>query len=254
MAGKSASPQEIERVRQALGLDDPIWQQYGRFLKQLVIEQSLGTSFANRQEVNDIVAAAAPVTASLVFGGVILWMTGRAPDRDPVRAAARDRSLDRVAMGFVLVGISAHPVWIGLLLSYFFGYRLGWTPIQGYCEVFTPPPVRPLRGPVAVGLPPDPALDHARAAVHGALRAHDPLDMMETMSEDYIRTARAKGVPRAHASSALARAAQRDAADRDDARPRPRDPARRRDLDRDVFGLPGPRALAVQRCAGSTSR
>ena len=56
-----------------------------------------------------------------------------------ILSALRPRSLlDRGAMIFVLIGISAHPVWIGLILSYFFGYKLGWTPITGYCDVINP--------------------------------------------------------------------------------------------------------------------
>jgi peptide/nickel transport system permease protein len=196
MAGKSASPQEVERVREALGLDDPIYQQYGRFLKQLVIEQSLGTSYANRQEVNDIVAAAAPVTASLVFGGMVLWMLVALPIG--VYSALRPRSaLDRTAMVGVLIGISAHPVWIGLLLSYFFGYKLGWTPIQGYCEVFTPPPGDTgCSGFVLWQWAYHLILPWITIAVLYAafyvrmIRSNT----METLSEDYVRTARAKGV------------------------------------------------------------
>src|SRR5207237_735060 len=54
-------------------------------------------------------------------------------------SALRPRSLlDRIAMIFVLIGISAHPVWIGLIFAYLFGYKLGWTPITGYCNAVTP--------------------------------------------------------------------------------------------------------------------
>src|SRR3954454_6241603 len=73
-AGKGASPDEIERVRHFLGLDKPVWYQYGLFLKRLLFESSLGRSFATRISINEIIRNAAPVTAGLVIGGAILWM------------------------------------------------------------------------------------------------------------------------------------------------------------------------------------
>jgi peptide/nickel transport system permease protein len=196
MAGKSASPQEVERVRQALHLDDPIYQQYGRFLKKLVVDHSLGTSYANRQEVNDIVSAAAPVTASLVFGGMVLWLLIAFPIG--VYSALRPRSkTDRAAMVGVLIGISAHPVWIGLLLSYFFGYKWQVTPIQGYCEVFTPPAGQSQCAGFALWewayhlILPWITIAVLYAAFYVRMIRSNT---METLNEDYVRTARAKGV------------------------------------------------------------
>ena len=196
MAGKSASPAEVERVRKALGLDDPIYIQYANFLKKLVIEGSLGTSYANRQEVNDIVKSAAPVTASLVFGGMIVWLLIAFPVG--VYSALRPRSkTDRAAMVGVLIGISAHPVWIGLLLSYFFGYRWQVTPIQGYCEVFSPPPGQSQ----CAGFPIWQWAYHlilpwiTIAVLYAAFYVRMiRSNTMETLNEDYVRTARAKGV------------------------------------------------------------
>src|SRR4051812_11746105 len=66
-AGKSARSAQGEQVAKSLTLDKPVWEQYGLWVKQLVIHGSLGRSFVNRQDVNDIVFSAAPVTASLVF-------------------------------------------------------------------------------------------------------------------------------------------------------------------------------------------
>ena len=85
VAGPQAPPDAVERARKFLHLDEPIWQQYLRFLGNLAPARfdglkpeaktpSLGRSFATRQEVNHIVKAAAPVTISLVIGGAILWM------------------------------------------------------------------------------------------------------------------------------------------------------------------------------------
>ena len=73
-AGKLASPEQVKQVAKYLHLDKPVWEQYVLWLKQLVVDGSLGKSFVNREPVNNIVKSAAPVTASLVFGGAVLWM------------------------------------------------------------------------------------------------------------------------------------------------------------------------------------
>src|SRR5205814_6951598 len=111
--------------------------QYSRFLDRLVVHRSLGRSFTNRQSVNHTVLQAAPVTASLVFGAAILWLLVAIPIG--ILSALRPRSLlDRITMIGVLIGISAHPVWIGLLAAYFVGYQWHLTPITGYCDFFSP--------------------------------------------------------------------------------------------------------------------
>ena len=202
VAGKAASPADIERASHFLGLDRPWYVQYGKFLYRLspvgwdggpeLKAPSLGESFANRQHVNDIVWAAAPVTASLVFGGALLWMLVALPIG--ILSALRPRSLlDRAAMIFVLVGISAHPVWIGLIFSYVFGYKLAWTPITGYCDFINP--ATECGGPwqwfYHLILPWTTFAILFAALYVRMIRAN----VMETMSEDYERTARAKGAP-----------------------------------------------------------
>ena len=209
-AGKAATPEQVKQVAEYLNLDEPVWKQYGLWMKQLVFEQSLGRSFVNRQDVNDIIIRAAPVTASLVFGGAILWLLVSIPIG--VYSALRPRSLiDRGAMIFVLIGISAHPVWIGLILSFVFGSYLGITPISGYCDLVNPAIGARVRRSGGVGLPHDPAVVHVRAALRGALRRLIRANVMETMSEDYVRTARAKGVAE-HTVHPLAHPPQQHAA------------------------------------------
>ena len=191
--GDKATGECIKAATKALGLDKPIPVQYWRFLKQLVVHQSLGTSFVQKTSVNGIIAQAAPVTASLVFGGAVLWMIiGLSVG---IFSALRPRSLlDRVAMLFVLIGVSAHPVWIGLIFSYFFGYKWHLTPIAGYAEFFSPPPGEP-GGPWQwfwhMILPWCTFALLFAALYVRMIRAN----VMETMNEDYIRTARAKGAP-----------------------------------------------------------
>jgi peptide/nickel transport system permease protein len=193
-AGQGASPQEVQKVAERLHLNDPLWKQYGLFLKALVIDQSLGESFKTREEVRDIVARAAPVTAALVFGGAIFWLTLSIPIG--ILSALRPRSLlDRSAMTFVLIGISAHPVWIGLILLYFVSYKAGITPIGNYCDFFNPAPGAECGGPVQWAyhmLLPWTTFMVLFAALYTRLvRAN----VMETMNEDFVRTARAKGAP-----------------------------------------------------------
>jgi peptide/nickel transport system permease protein len=195
VAGRGATEADIERARKFIGLDDPVPIQYLNYLKRLVFDQSLGFSFATRQDVNDIVFAAAPVTASLVFGGAILWMIVSLPVG--VFSALRPRSLfDRIAMTFVLIGVSAHPVWIGLIFAYFFGYRWGditHLPITGYAEFFSPATAEggPLEWFRHMVLPWCTFALLFSALYVRMIRAN----VMETMNEDYVRTARAKGAP-----------------------------------------------------------
>ncbi len=202
--GQRATPECIKRAAHYLGTDRPLYVQYGKFFGRLMpvagILQgsphfktpSLGRSFTNRQTVNSVVLNAAPVTASLVFGGAVFWMLIALPVG--ILSAIRPRSLlDRIAMVFVLIGISAHPVWIGLIFAYFFGFKAGLFPITGYSCFFNCG--QPQQGPVqwAYHL----VLPWATFAILFAalyvrmIRAN----VMEALGEDYVRTARAKGAP-----------------------------------------------------------
>jgi peptide/nickel transport system permease protein len=146
----------------------------------------------NRQPVRTIISKDAPVTASLVFGGAVLWLSLSIPVG--ILSALRPRSImDRITMTLVLVGISAHPVWIGLIFSYIFGYRLGLTPIAGYCNFFPGTEGAQCEGPVQWAyhliLPWCTFMILFAALYVRLIRAN----VMETMNEDYVRTARAKG-------------------------------------------------------------
>ena len=192
--GQRASPECIRNATQSLGLDKPVYIQYWKFLTKLVVHQDLGKSYFNRQSVNETVLNAAPVTASLVLGGAVLWMLIALPIG--ILSALRPRSLlDRTSMVFVLIGISAHPVWIGLILSYVVGFKLGWTPITGYCDMINPS--TSCGGPVQWAyhlILPWMTFAILFAALYARMiRAN----VMETLNEDFVRTARAKGAPEA---------------------------------------------------------
>jgi peptide/nickel transport system permease protein len=209
VAGKGATAQQKRQAIHYLGLDKPVYEQYGKFVWRLIKpvpveidgvpvfvrpKADLGKSFVQAQSVNQVIKDAAPVTASLVFGGVIVWMLIAMPVG--ILSALRPRSLlDRVAMIFVLIGISAHPVWLGLIFSYVFGYKLGWTPITGYADFFNPPPGATAGGPVQwayhLVLPWCTYAILFAALYVRMIRAN----VMEALNEDYVRTARAKGAP-----------------------------------------------------------
>jgi peptide/nickel transport system permease protein len=191
-AGRSATPADIARVRHFLHLDEPIWKQYLRFVWQLVRHGDLGRSFVNRESVRTIIGKDAPVTAALVFGGAALWLAISIPIG--ILSALRPRSvMDRITMTLVLIGISAHPVWIGLIFSYVFGYKLGLTPIAGYCNFFPGTVGAQCEGPLNWAyhliLPWCTFMILYAALYVRLIRAN----VMETFTEDYVRTARAKG-------------------------------------------------------------
>ena len=193
-AGQSATPEKVEEVKEFLGLDDPIYVQYANFLKRLVFEGSLGQSFLTRQSVNSEIMRAAPITASLVFGGMIFVLLMAIPIG--IFSALRPRSLlDRAAMMYVLIGISLPSFWIGLMLSYLVGYRLGLTPIAGYCEVFSVPEASQCGGVLDWAyhlILPWTTLALVVAATYVRFTR---AEVMETLTQDYVRTARAKGAP-----------------------------------------------------------
>jgi peptide/nickel transport system permease protein len=200
--GQRATAECISRAAHYLGTDRPLYVQYGKFFGRLMPfslrgtphlkEPSLGRSFTNRLSVNYVVGHAAPVTASLVFGGAVFWMLIALPVG--ILSALRPRSLlDRLAMVGVLIGISAHPVWIGLLFAYFFGFKLGWFPITGYCDFINPSGTcgGPVQWAYHLFLPWCTFAILFAALYVRMIRAN----VMETLNEDYVRTARAKGAP-----------------------------------------------------------
>jgi peptide/nickel transport system permease protein len=193
-AGQSATPDRVREVEKFLGLDQPVYIQYFNFLKRLVLEGSLGESFINRQSVNGEILRAAPITASLVFGGMIMVLLVAVPLG--ILSALKPRSLlDRAAMTYVLIGISLPSFWIGLVLSYVIGYRLGLTPIAGYCEVVSVPEAAVCGGVVDWAYRMILPWATLSIVVAGTYVRFVRAEVMETMNQDYVRTARAKGAP-----------------------------------------------------------
>jgi peptide/nickel transport system permease protein len=186
------SGQDDVNTRDALRLSGPIYHQYGQFVYGFVRHGELGRSYQNRRQVNEIIRKAAPVTMSVVLGGAIIWLLLAFPIG--ILSALRPRSLlDRAGMVFVLIGISAHPAWVSLLLSRFFAGETGWFPTSGYCDLISPHPAAPCGGPTQwvwhLVLP-----WFAIALLFAALYARMiRASVLETLNEDFVRTARAKG-------------------------------------------------------------
>ena len=176
-------------VRQDLNIHGPVYSEYAKFLSR-TIHGDLGRSFVNRESVTQIIGDAAPITVWLVFGGAFIWLLVAIPVG--ILSALRPRSLlDRITMTGVLIGISAHPLWIGLMLSYVFGYRLHATPIGGYCDLVHP--ATGCGGPAQWAyhmILPWITFTILFAALYvRMIRAN----VLETLDADYVQTARAKG-------------------------------------------------------------
>ena len=189
LAGKSATPQVVAAVSHRLLLDKPIWVQYGHFV-WLLLHGNLGYSFYHDQSVNSILAAAFPITLSLVLGASILWVVMGV--LSGVVSAVRSRSLaDRTFTVLALFFYSMPTFVLGLLFLLFFYYELtihglALFPGSGYTP-FTTDPFQWFRGLILPWF----TLALVSAATYTRLTRGSMLDVM---GEDYIRTARAKGL------------------------------------------------------------
>jgi peptide/nickel transport system permease protein len=189
IAGRLATPQTIALVQHRLHLDQPVATQYWHFLTGL-LHGNLGYSFYSSTQVNSLLLTRLPVTVSLAVGAAVLWLIGGV--LIGVLSAARPGSvLDRAATVFVLAGLSTPTFLLGILLIYLFFYRLHLAgvdvfPAGGYVPLTQSP-----SGWAQHLVLPWITLALVSAAVYSRLTRSSLLD---TMAEDYIRTARAKGL------------------------------------------------------------
>jgi len=188
-AGRDPSPQLIASIREQLGLDQPLWKQYVDYLGDLVLHFDFGNSFVNNAPVKDLVFDRLPNTIFLVLGAAVVWfVTGVIVGI--VSAVFRGTVWDRLLMGGALVAISAPVYWVGLVTLYLFSADIGQFQIfpgsgayQDATGFFDKAWALTLPWLVLAG---------AFAAIYARLLRSN---LLETMSEDYIRTARAKGLP-----------------------------------------------------------
>jgi peptide/nickel transport system permease protein len=189
IAGRLATAETVALVRHRLGLDQPVLVQYGHFLARLV-HGDLGYSYYNSEPVRSLISSRLPVTVSLTLGGAVLWLvTGVGIG---VLAARRPRSvLDRGATFFVLAGLSMPTFLVGLLLLYFLFFRLHLAGINAFPGGgYVPLTQNPGQWAQHLALP-WLTLTLVSAAAYSRLTRGS---MLEVLGEDYIRTARSKGL------------------------------------------------------------
>ena len=176
MLGETASRADLVQLRADLGLDRPLGEQYARFLGGLV-RGDLGRSFFYRKPVFAVIAAALPATALLAAAALAVALLIALPV-GILAAVRRNRLTDRLALVGSLVGVSMPNFWLGPMLIILFSFRLGWLPVSGR------------EGAASLVLP---ALTLG-TALSAILVRMTRASMLDVLGEDYLRTARAKGV------------------------------------------------------------
>jgi peptide/nickel transport system permease protein len=190
-AGKSPTPELLAQIRHNLGLDQPIYVQFGRYVEHFFIGDQygwpgLGYSFGGGVSVLSLVTERAPRTLLLIAGAAILWLVvGVAIGI--LSAIKRRTFIDRAAMSFALVGISSPIFWLGLMALFIFWRKLHWTGGTGYVPI-----TQDFTGFFSHMILPWACLALLYAAIYARMTRNN---LLETMGEDYIRTARAKGLP-----------------------------------------------------------
>jgi peptide/nickel transport system permease protein len=190
--GRATTPENVENARKAFGLDKPIWVQYGRFAKGLIpwpglfLNEDVYYSYSNFVPVKEEIFKRLPVTITLAVGAAVTWLIVGIPIG--IISAVRRRSvLDRAAMVFALFGVSAPVFWLAYVFLYVFWFKLEWAPSSGI-----PIGMTALEA-AATGrfILPWMVLSLTFAAFYARMVRGN---LIETMGEDYIRTARAKGL------------------------------------------------------------
>jgi len=188
-AGRQATPALIEQIRHSLGLDKPIYDQFWIYLKGLVLHFDLGYSYQNSVSVSSQILTRLPVTISLTIGAFVVWMLIGIPIG--VLSAIRPRStLDRTTMGGALLAISAPVYWLGLIVLLLFSKDIGVVHLLPGAGSYVPLTSNPEQWFLSM-LMPWFVLAAAFAAFYARMVRGN---LIEVMTEDYIRTARAKGI------------------------------------------------------------
>jgi peptide/nickel transport system permease protein len=199
--GRAAGAEQIHQAALRLGLTDPLYVQYGRFVKGVVAGTTfdtgtevvscpapcLGYSFITQNEVAPEVRDRLPVTMSLAFGAAVLWLAAGVAT-GVISALRRGSIFDRAAMSVALAGVSLPIFFTGLLSLSVFSYRLRLFPAGGTYVSLLDDPVQWAYHLVLPWV----TLAFLYAATYARLTR---AGMLETLGEDYVRTARAKGLP-----------------------------------------------------------
>ena len=189
-AGRNPSPDVVQAIRENLGLDKPWYVQYALSVRDLVLHFDFGYSYQNHVAVRDTLLDRLPATVSLAFGGAVVWLL-IGISVGIVSSVKRGTIFDRLSMGGALLAISAPAYWLGLVAIYLFSKDLGkLLPIFDGAGSYTPFTENPLAWASALVLPWIVLATSFSAVYARFLRAN----LLDVMGEDYIRTARAKGV------------------------------------------------------------
>jgi peptide/nickel transport system permease protein len=199
--GKACTPELIEANRHRLGYDEPILTQYWKFASGLFVGRvfspdspqpivcnapCLGYSFNHREQVLTLIMRAAPVTFWLAVGGFLLWISVGV-SLGIVAALHRGRWQDRTIMGVALTGYSLPSFFIGLVLIFFVILKWNWLPFPSWVSPFENP-VQFLQTMILPWI----VIAVLNAAFYMRLTRNQ---VLEVFGDDYIRTARAKGLP-----------------------------------------------------------
>ncbi len=176
IAGRSATPATVASIRAELGLDRPLAAQYLTYVKNLVTGD-MGRSYAQKAEVTRLIKSRLVPTMQLALAGILFELLIGLPT-GIMAALRRGTAVDQAVMAFAFVGVSAPQFVVGLLLIYFLSYLLPIFPLGGYGT-----PLHVVLPAITVGL-----------AGGGWYARVTRSAMIEVLRQDYVRTARAKGV------------------------------------------------------------
>jgi len=190
--GRSVTPEQIEAARVAFGLDKPLIVQYARFAKGLVplpgwfLTEDVYYSYGSFVAVKEEIYRRLPVTITLALGAAVIWLAMGIPI-GIISGVRKGSKRDRAGMVFALIGVSMPVFWLGQLLLYLFWFQLGWAPSSGL-EIGDSIWTAIAKGEFIL---PWITLAFTSAAFYARMVRGN---LIETMNEDYIRTARAKGL------------------------------------------------------------
>jgi peptide/nickel transport system permease protein len=179
IAGRSATAETVENIRHQLGLDLPFYQQYWRYLTNLA-QGDLGRSYLQKTEVSVLIASRLPASLLLMVGAIFCELA-LGLTMGLVAALKRGRAADQALMVLSFLCVSAPQFVVGILLLYIFAVKLGWFPIGGY-------------GRFSHLVLPSLTLGLLGAGWYARMMRSSMLDVLR---QDYVRTARAKGLARA---------------------------------------------------------